>query len=252
MNTRIYLIFATGAALLVSGSLPAYQLLDPERTWDHAPTVIVDSRGMASINDDDGGATATVNAIKSAAAWNGTGLGPVIDAQKGSVAVFQLGDGIPMLNFTDPVHACNGNCLAATFTGYYQNRGDGTYRIFDADIVTNARYDWTSTNEIDGCSGEFFIEGVMVHETGHVLGLAHTNVSGATMYPSVSSCNNSPATTEQDDEKGLNALYGGGTSSGSGGGVYSCDLGQKGDSCSSNADCCSGKCRGKSGTEQCR
>jgi hypothetical protein len=256
MNKRIYAMLASGAALLFSGSLSAYVLLSPERAWDSAPTMIVDDRGQSTITDSDGGVSATVNAIESNQAWNGAGSGTVINAEAGSVAGWQLGDGIPMLNFTDPEHVCNGNCLAATFTGFYENRGDGTYRIYDADIVTGSRWDFTSTSEFDGCLGEFFIEGVMVHEVGHVLGLGHTDVSGATMYPSVSSCNNGPASTEQDDEDGLYALYGGGGGSGDGGGSSgggaSCDLGQKGDSCSADNECCSGKCRGKPESETCR
>ncbi|MGR8980772.1 MAG: matrixin family metalloprotease [Gammaproteobacteria bacterium] len=247
-NFKICLRLTFLMVLLAAGSVSAYVLLDPPRTWDSAPTYIVDDRGMASITDSDGGATATVNAIGSSQAWNGAGSGAVINAQKGSVAGWQLGDGVPMLSFDDPVHACSGNCLAATFIGYYQRRTDGSYRIFDADIITNNRFDWTSTSEPGTCSGEFYIEGVHAHETGHGLGLGHTNVSGATMYPSVSSCNNGPASIEQDDKDGLNALYGG-----SGGeGAPACDLLQKGDACASDSECCSGKCRGKTESKSCK
>jgi hypothetical protein len=233
--------------LLAASTVSAYVLLSPARTWDSAPTYIVDNRGQSSITDGDGGVSATVSAITSNQAWNGAGSGNLVGARSGSVAGWQLGDGVPMLNFTDPEHVCNGSCLAATFTGYYSQRNDGSYRIFDADIVTNDSYNWTSTNEPDGCSGEYYIEGVMVHEVGHGLGLAHSNVSGATMYPSVSSCNNGPASIAQDDQDGINALYSGG---GPGGG--NCTLGQKGDSCSSDAECCSGKCRGKGGNKTCK
>ena len=73
--------------------------------------------------------------------------------------------------------------------------------------MTNTRYAWTSLAETDGCSSEFYIEGVLVHEVGHLLGLGHSNVSGSTMYPSVSSCNNGPATIENDDRNAINALY---------------------------------------------
>jgi hypothetical protein len=196
-------------ALLAVGSASAFVLLSPPRTWDSPPTVIVDNRGQSSITDGDGGATATRNAVTSNAAWNGAGSGTVVNAAIGSVAGWQLGDGVPMLNFRDPEHVCNGNCLAATFTGFFSDRGDGTFRIDDADIVTNPskKLKWTSAGEPDGCASEFFIEGVMVHEVGHLLGLGHTNVGGATMFPSVSACNNGPATTEADDEAGLNALY---------------------------------------------
>jgi hypothetical protein len=203
MMSPRFLVFALLAALVVS-SASAYVLLSPRRTWDGAPNVIVDNRGQSSITDGDGGATRTANAIT---AWNGAGAGTRLSATKGSVASWQLGDGVPMLNFRDPQNACKGSCLAATFTGYYNQRADGTYRIYDADIVTNTRYAWTSVGEADGCSSEFYIEGVMVHEVGHLLGLGHSNVSGATMYPSVSSCNNGPASLENDDKAAIADLY---------------------------------------------
>ena len=201
MNKTKIVLFVLIAALVVS-SASAYVLLSPRRSWASVPTIVVDNRGASSVTDGDGGASRTVSAITSNAAWNGSGSGTVVAAVKGSVAAWQLGDGIPMLNFRDPERVCKGSCLAATFTGFYTGS-----TIFDADIVTNTRYAWTSQGEPDGCSSEFYIEGVMVHEVGHLLGLGHTNVAGATMYPSVSSCNNNPATTEADDEAAINDLY---------------------------------------------
>ena len=199
-------VFILLAVLLVS-SASAYVLLSPRRTWTTPPNIIVDNRGNSPITDSDGGATKVVQAITSNSAWNGAGTGTRLTAQKGSVANWRLGDGIPMLNFSDPEHACNGSCLAATFTGYYRQRSNGTYEIYDADIVTNRRQPLTSTGEPDGCSSEYYVEGIMVHEVGHVLGLAHSNVSGATMFPSVSACNNGPASIEADDKAGIQDLY---------------------------------------------
>ena len=72
-------------------------------------------------------------------------------ASAGSVANWRLGDGTPMLNFRDPENACTTNCLAATFTGYYNN---GTGYITDADIVTNsAGFSFTTQGEHPGNSG---------------------------------------------------------------------------------------------------
>jgi hypothetical protein len=198
-------VVLVGGVAFAAGALNAYVLLSPRRTWDSDPNYRVDNRGQASISDGDGGRTRTRNAIVSSSAWNGAGAGTVVNATVASISGWRLGDGIPMLNFRDPTGACNGNCLAATFTGYYQRRSNGTYRIYDADIVTNTAHQWASLGE--SCSGEFYIEGVMVHEVGHGLGLGHTSVSGATMYPSVSSCNNGPASTEADDEAAIRDLY---------------------------------------------
>ena len=199
-------VFIVLAALVVS-SASAYVLLSPRRTWDGVMNVTVDNRGNSTVTDIDGGATAVVAAITANAAWNGAGTGVRVSAQKGSVASFSLGDGVVMLNFRDPVHACNGTCLAATFTGYYNQRADGSNRIYDADIVTNTKNKLVSLTETDGCSGEYYIEGIMVHEVGHALGLAHSNTAGATMYPSVSACNNGPASIEADDQAAIQDLY---------------------------------------------
>lgn len=194
------------AALLLAmgaGTLSAYVLLSPTRRWASPPNVVVDSRGIPSISDGDYGVTRTRNAIVSTNAWNGAGSGTLLTASiSSSVSTgFSLGDGTPMLNFRNPYGTCSGSCLAATYTGYYTGS-----TIYDADIVTNYNgYAWASAGE--ACSSEIYVEGVMVHEVGHLLGLGHTNVGGATMYPSVSYCSNAPATTEADDEAGVNYLY---------------------------------------------
>jgi hypothetical protein len=247
---RIYLF---GCVLLVSSLVSGYELLSPKRTWQTTPTYIVDDDGVASIGIGvDKGISATVNAINTGS-WNGTEALTVVNAVAGSVVAFSLGDGIPMLSFTDPTGQCSGNCLAATFTGFYQTDGRGRNRkahIWDADIVTNDSYNWTSVSE-GSCSNEFYIEGVQVHEIGHGLGLGHSSVLGATMYPSVAACDNGPASIEDDDIAGLCALYGCDDGGGSGGGG-SCSLGQIGDSCSANGECCSGKCRGRNGSKTCK
>ena len=232
-KTRFVNTIALSAALVLvfAAAASAYVLLSPRRTWSSPPTYIVDNRGLPDVNDSDGGATLVRNAITSSAAWNGAGSGTVVNATIGSVASFQLGDNVPMLNFRDPTGQCSGSCLAATFTGFHSG---GT--INDADIVTNHDgHNWTSQGEDpggSGCSGEIYVEGVQVHEIGHGLGLGHTTVSGATMFASVSTCNNGPATTEADDEAGINDLYGGGGGGGSctSGTLYTGSLSGSGDS----------------------
>jgi hypothetical protein len=204
-------------ALLLSGSATGYVLLSPTRTWDCPPRYIVDETGIASIDDDDGGVAVVVSAINAVAStadtWNNAGAARIVSAVKGSTASFSLGDGVPMIKFSDPIGVCDDPCLASTFHLYYTERAEdsNSWKIYDADIVTNLNYNWTSQGEDPnglGCSNEVYIEGTMVHEIGHGLGLGHSSSTSATMYWQTTYCSLGPATLATDDENGIKALYG--------------------------------------------
>ncbi|HUR80384.1 MAG TPA: matrixin family metalloprotease [Thermoanaerobaculia bacterium] len=194
MNRKHILALAV-AVLVVAAAQPAmaYTLLSPVRTWATTPiTVNVYNVGNSTITDGDGGVTAVVGAIR---AW-----GVVSSSSTSSQAVRGTAPATIMLNNNG--HICSGSCLAATLTGYYTGN-----TIYDADIYTNTKYKYFSSREADGCSAEYDIDGIMTHEVGHVIGLGHSTVSGATMYPSVSACNTGNRSLEADDIAGKNALY---------------------------------------------
>ena len=94
----------------------------------------------------------------------------------------------------------SGSAIATTYTWF---NGSG---ILDADIVfwDAAFHFYAGTS---GCSGGFYIEDVAAHEFGHALGLGHTNVSGATMYPSISTCSSGARSLDADDIAGVVSLY---------------------------------------------
>lgn len=195
MNRKSILTLAIAmvAVVLVAQSAQAYVLLSPRRTWASTPVFVpVYQQGNNSVADGSGGVNATVNAVK---VW-----GMVNSASTPTAAVRGVAPATIMLNNNGRI--CNGSCLAATLTGYYSGS-----TIFDADVYTNTKYKYYSSGEADGCSGEFDIEGIMVHEVGHVIGIGHSNVAGATMYPSVSSCNPNNRTLEADDIAAKNDLY---------------------------------------------
>ncbi|HET7436626.1 MAG TPA: matrixin family metalloprotease [Thermoanaerobaculia bacterium] len=200
MKKQTIFALAIVTAILAASAHPAmaYTLLSPTRRWKTTPvTVLVNSAGNSTITDSDKGVTAVAGAIK---AWN-----IISSGSTSNTAVRGTAPSIIMLNTNGNV--CTGSCLAATLTGYYHTEGSATY-IDDADIYTNTRYDYTSSREADGCSGEYDIDGIMTHEVGHVIGLGHSTVAGATMYPSVSACNFANRTLDADDIAGRKALYG--------------------------------------------
>lgn len=237
---------------LVSSVASAYVLLSPARRWFSTPkTVYIDNRGLASVTDADHGVTAAVNASN---AWNTGSVTPV--AAVSATVVYALGDGRSDVIFADPLQICTGNCLAATTTGYYNTGSkaccDGLtlVQLTDADICFNTSYNFTSTGEPDGCSSEIYLETVTTHEVGHLVGLGHSGTSSAIMYASVSYCNNKPMNS--DDTNGRNALYDCSSLA-----FQACDAQPpptckpKGATCTVNSDCCSNRCRGRSGGKIC-
>ena len=74
--------------------------------------------------------------------------------------------------------------------------------IDEADMGINNRYPWNL-----GCqelSTSYDLQTVILHENGHVLGLDHSNDTGAVMYPSYQQAD---CTLGQDDINGIRALY---------------------------------------------
>jgi hypothetical protein len=71
----------------------------------------------------------------------------------------------------------------------------------EADMALNTNFSW-STN---GASGTFDVETVYLHENGHVLGLSHSDVSGAVMEPVYAGVRQS---LHQDDICGIQTIYG--------------------------------------------
>ena len=135
-------------------------------------------------------AGADVWALQSNASVGLSYLGP-------STETVTTNDGVNLVVFRD---ASNGSAIATT---YYWSTGG---RIIDADIIFwDAGFRFFSGTS--GCSGGFYIEDIAAHEFGHALGLGHSTVNGATMFPSVSSCNEGNRTLDPDDIAGIQLLY---------------------------------------------
>lgn len=84
--------------------------------------------------------------------------------------------------------------------------GNLIYRFTEVDVRFNNAFRWQTSS---GCSNGYDLAGVSTHEFGHAVGLGHTNVNGATMYPSVAACDFSISSLANDDKAGYNAIYSG-------------------------------------------
>jgi hypothetical protein len=196
-QTILSLVICTIIVAATAQPAMAYVLLSPRRRWTTTPiTVRVYTGGNSTITDSDGGVTAVVGAIR---VW-----GIISSSTTSSAAVRGTAPATIMLN-NNGGGLCTGSCLAATLTGYYTTQ-TGDDRINDADIYTNTAQPLYSSREA-GCSGEYDVDGIMAHEVGHVIGLGHSNVAGATMYPSVSACNTGNRSLAADDIAARDDLY---------------------------------------------
>jgi hypothetical protein len=80
-------------------------------------------------------------------------------------------------------------------------------RFVDADVVFHEA-DHVFTTASYGCSGAaYFIENTGTHELGHVLGMAHSTVDTATMWPYSDYCETIRETLDPDDIAGIQSLY---------------------------------------------
>ena len=190
------LVICTIIVVATARPAMAYVLLSPRRRWATTPvTVRVYNVGNSTITDGDGGVSRTVSAIR---VW-----GIISSSTTSSAAVRGSAPATIMLN-SNGGGLCTGGCLAATLTGYYVSQA-GDDRIYDADVYTNTAQPLYSSGE--SCSGEYDVEGIMAHEVGHVIGIGHSNVAGATMYPTVSACNTANRTLASDDFAARDDLY---------------------------------------------
>lgn len=214
-NVLLLVSLGLGAAIL-GAPAPAdgFVTLFPRRVWDVVPAAIDINKSQleSSIRDGDFGESALLDAVNDPVnGWNGSGAiaADIVFLYTTNLAAVN-GDGFPTIEFNDPINICTGGCLAATLTGFFHaTAGDDT--IDDADCYVDAQSRFTSENE-DPSAGqcgnsEFYIEGVLQHEIGHMIGLGHSGVNGATMSAFVSPCDIGADELAQDDKNGANSLY---------------------------------------------
>jgi hypothetical protein len=184
-------VVAIAVATVFSGRPGAFSLSGPAWPQPQTPYYI------NSTNLDLAGSAAEAAVRAGADAWL---------QQAGAFRFAYAGPSSQTTNTNDQINlvlfrnASNSSAIATTYWWSTPTQ------IIDADIVF---WDggFTFFAGTSGCTGGFYIEDIAAHEFGHALGLGHSTVSGATMYPSVSSCNTGNRTLDADDISGVRALY---------------------------------------------
>jgi len=214
MKKTALLVAVCVALLLVSGFALAFVLIDPPIKWasdDPKRNIDINRNGHSNVNDGDGGASEIADAI--AASWNQEVPGTLTSTTLVSSPPASIGDSISTMHFNVSGTGCTGGCLAITITPIPPSSPTETvngtaFRLMsDSDIFFNTSTKFYSSSEADGCRREYHIESVAVHEVGHLLGLGHSGVGNATMFPSVGQCDASPEILAQDDTDGINCIY---------------------------------------------
>jgi hypothetical protein len=105
-------------------------------------------------------------------------------------------------------------------TGYATTWYDGFGNVIEGDVVFNTpTFAWNSYRGAQRflASGAPLVDlrRIALHEFGHVLGLGHPFEHGQTVTPSIMNYNMAIETVQYDDEKGIQALYGGAVYNGS-------------------------------------
>ena len=203
------------AALLLHPAISAYSLLGTSLDFDQRDVRVFDNFGPGNPTPDPnwpGVVGAPLAIWKAVSEWgselHGDGSGDPhqpFDVGSGGAnydAVWQglaPGPGTAGSNLVFLSNACSGGIVSFTEQG-----PGGGWRMHMC-----SQWTWFQGPGIGVPPNAFDLQGVVAHEFGHVLGLGHSNVSGSTMFASLTGSGvaaRSLLTT--DDSLGLQAIYG--------------------------------------------
>jgi Matrixin len=214
---RFFAALCTAAALLLT--IPAFSYLNeftsqsPDH-WDFAAFPVTFSINPSVGSNVNGGSAAAISVIKASFdTWNKAPNAAVNVTFAGtSTIATNAADGTNLVCFVCPGdYTKDSTTLAVTFTTIATAAGEDTKhgtlstfagQIFDADILFNPSVQWTTSGTPTDPQED--LQTVATHEIGHFLGLDHSAVVRAVMYPFAPSL---LTTLSYDDVAGLSTIY---------------------------------------------
>lgn len=161
----------------------------------------LDQQGVPGVNFTDVQAAAQA----SASAWNiNCGLSPLLNMQgtKQGITGSPKNDGTNLVIFVTDAAAWPHDKQQLAVTTHYFNLVTG--EIQEADLVINA---WNFQWGINAESTKYDVQAMLTHEYGHILGLDHTGVRDAAMFPSALPGETTKRNLHQDDKDAICNLY---------------------------------------------
>lgn len=108
-----------------------------------------------------------------------------------------------MILFRDDVWPYEGSANVLGLTTVTYSRKTGT--IFDVDMEINATQHLSVDDPVPPTA--YDLQSIVTHEAGHFLGMAHSTVRTATMWPQYTSGSESFRVLDPDDQAGICAVY---------------------------------------------
>src|SRR5882724_10875388 len=180
------------------------------RRWLRSPIIVAFSRSLDSPPPNiKVGSDVTGAARRALQHWAAVADIQFLEtaASETSISPPNAGDGVSLITVSTDNLAAFGSSNSPGRTRVFYDSGGA---IVEADIALNPAETFSS----DGTAGTYDLESTFTHEVGHLLGLEHSAIIGATMQPrqAKNGVYGLPAFTQrtlsEDDRAGARALYG--------------------------------------------
>jgi len=185
------------AAIVVAVSVPSFSY-SSYAVWSSNPVSVFVNPANADVS-----AAAALSAVQYAMnVWNTQGGSSFRFQFAGTVS--DTSNAFDNRNVVLFRNVDNGSTIATTYSWW-----DSSNHLLDSDIIVwDSRFTfYTGTSGCGAIANSAYLEDIATHELGHALGLNHSSVATATMYPSYSYCSQELRTLDPDDIAGVQALY---------------------------------------------
>jgi hypothetical protein len=211
MKKLLLVLLTLGLAIPTQGYITSRRLVSGQVVQNRWPATTSAARVTLSLNPVMGARVTGTRTLLQVAqssvdAWDVSATNVEFAQGVDTLGTVSFGlDGVNMiktnLTTTEYANSGAGDALAITYTTTAMASGE----IFDADIIFNPGIDFSLSSTVP--AGQYDFESVLTHELGHLLGLDHSAMLNATMFPRIGAGVSTARVISDDDKAGLRAIY---------------------------------------------